>query len=73
MHKHNLGQALKLQSTVVTLNIIRSRFENLINSFPSPKNVSVQVWWRKTHWFRRQSSEKADFTVFLRMVTLKMR
>ena len=26
---------------------------------------------QKNHWFRRQSSEKAEFTVFLRMMTLK--
>ena len=24
----------------------------------------LQVWWRKAHWFRTQSSEKAEFTVF---------
>ena len=38
----------------------------------------MQVWWRKTHWFRRQSSEKADFTFFKdgdlkNEVTLKIR
>ena len=63
MHKHNFGQTLKLQSAVVTVNI-RSRLLNLINSFLSPNNVSVQVWCRKTHWFTRQSSEKAKLTVF---------
>ena len=43
------------------------------NSFPSPNKVSKQVWWRKTYWFRRQSSEKVDFTDFLRMMNLKIR
>ena len=43
--------------------------QNLINSFLSLNNVSMQVRWRKTHWFRKQSSEKADFIVFLRMMT----
>ena len=43
-----------------------------VNKSQSSNNASMQFWWRKAHWFRRQSSEKADFTV-LRMVTLKMR
>ena len=63
MHKHNFGQTLKLQSAGVTMNI-RSRSLNLINLFLSPNNESMQVWCRKPHWFRRQSSEKAELTVF---------
>ena len=35
-------------------------------------NVSMQVWWRKPHWFGRQSSEKVDFT-FIKLMALKMR
>ena len=64
MHKHNFDQTLKLQSDVVTLNI-RSCHQNIIDSFLFPKNVSMQVWWRSTQWFRRQSSEKGDFTDFI--------
>ena len=63
MHKHNFGQALKLQGAVGTVNI-RSRSLKIINSFLSPNNVSMQVWCRKPPWFRRQSSKKAEFTVF---------
>ena len=47
MHKHNFGQAFKLESIVVTLHISSQGHENLINSFLSPNNVSLQVWWRK--------------------------
>ena len=36
----------------------------LINSLLFPSHVSMQVCWRKPHWFRRQRSENADFTVF---------
>ena len=59
MHKHNFGQTLKLQSAVATIDI-RSR--SSIHSFLTPNNVSMQIWWRKSHWFRSKSSEKADFT-----------
>ena len=38
----------------------------VINSLCLQKKVPMQVWWRSTQWFRRQSSEKADFTVFIR-------
>ena len=52
--------------------------QNLSISFLLPNNVSMQVWWRKPNWFRRQSSEKAKFTVFkdgdlANEVTLKVR
>ena len=30
----------------------------------------MQVWWRSSHWFRRQSLEKTDFT-FLNVGDLK--
>ena len=80
MHKRNFGQTLKLQSAVVTVNISamvtinkRSRSLNLINSFLSPNNVSMQVWCRKPHWFRRQSLQKAEFTVFFKDDDLEMR
>ena len=73
MHKHNFGQTLKIQSAVVTLNILGQCHQNLINSFLSANNVSMQVWCRKIHWFRRQSSEKADFTYHDNEVTLKTR
>ena len=69
MHKHNFGEILKLQSAVVNVNI-RSRSLKSNNSFLSPNNVSMQVWCSKAHWLRGQSSEKAEFTVFLRMKTL---
>ena len=61
---------VKLSIAVVAVNI-RSRSLKS-NSFLSPNNVSMQVWCRKAHWFRRQSSEKAEFTgFFLRMMTFK--
>ena len=70
MHNHNFGQTLKLQNAVVIMNI-RSRSLKS-NCFLSPNNVSLQVWCRKTHWLRRQRSEKVEFTVFfLRMMTWK--
>ena len=56
MHKHS--QTLKFRSAVVTVNN-RSRSLN-----SSPNNVSMRVWCRKSHWFRKQSSEKAEFTFF---------
>ena len=37
---------------------------NLVYSFLSVNNVSMQVWCRKFHLFRRQSSEKADLQFF---------
>ena len=71
MYKHNFGQTFNLQSAVVTVNI-RSRLLKS-NSFLSPNNVSKQVWCRKAHWFRRQSSEKAEFTFFFLNDDLEMR
>ena len=32
--------------------------QNRIISFPPPNNMSVQVWSKSTHWFRRQSVDK---------------
>ena len=59
MHIHNFGQTLKIQNTVVTLNIrSRSSKSTYLNT------VSMQGWCSKIHWFRRQSSEKAEITVF---------
>ena len=72
MHKHNFGQTLKIQSAVVTLNI-RSRSLISNSLFLSANIVSMQVWCRKIHLFRRQSSGNGWFTVFLRMVTIIMR
>ena len=64
MLKHNFGQTVKLQSDLVIVNI-RSRSLKYINSFLSSNNVSIQVWCKKNpYWFRRQSSKKAEFTVF---------
>ena len=66
----------KIQSAVVTLNM-RSRSLKS-NSFLSANNVSMQVWCRKTHWFRTEL-RKAYFTVFFKdedhdnEVTLKTR
>ena len=38
--------------------------QNLIISFPCLSGVSVQVWSKFTNWFRRQSADKPQFTVF---------
>ena len=40
--------------------------KHLINSFLLPNNVYMRVWWRKSHWLRKQSSKKAEFTVFFK-------
>ena len=66
MHKHNFGQTLKIQSAVVTLNI-RSRSLTL---FYLQTMFQCKFGEEK---IRRQSSEKTDFTVCLRMVTMIMR
>ena len=57
-------QTLKLQSAVVTVNIKSMSFKCIHSFLLSQNNVSMQVWCIKPHWFRRQSSEKAEFTVF---------
>ena len=36
-------------------------FVILINSFPFPDGVSVQVWSKSNNWFRRQSADNAHF------------
>ena len=74
MHKHNFSQTLKLheQSAVVTVNI-RSRS---LKSKSLSKQITCTCIYlckfgaEKNLWLRRQSSEKAEFTVFLRMMIL---
>ena len=63
MHKHNFGQTLKLQCFgyhEYKVKVIKIK----LTLFLSPNNVSMQVWCRQTHWFRRQTLENAEFTVF---------
>ena len=72
MHRH-FGQTLKSQCAVVTVNI-RSRSLKSNEFFSVSKQcISTQVWCRKTHWFRRQSSEKFDFTVLKIMTEIRSR
>ena len=66
MHKHNLGQTLKSQSSVATLNI-RSMSSNLINAFPSP------MYLCKFGGENPTGSEDRNQKSFLRMITLKIR
>ena len=55
MHKHNAGVTLKIRS--------RSSEANQLSS--PPTYVSIQVWSKSIHWFRRYCAEMADFTVFI--------
>ena len=60
---HHLVQAIGCRQAFVESNFdiksagvtfkMRSRSPNLITSFLSPSNVSVQVWWKSTDWLRR--------------------
>ena len=65
MHKHNFGQTLKLQSAVGTVNI-RSRSLKSNSLFSASKQITCiyASLVQKKNWFRRQSSEKAEFAVF---------
>ena len=47
--------------------------QNLINSFPLPNNVSMQVWSKSIQWFRRQPTESIYWTFQSDAVTLKIR
>ena len=59
--KQNFGQNWTFRSATVTLKIRSMSPEPHQLSLPSPNNVSVQVWSKSTHWFRRYGVEKADF------------
>ena len=48
MLTHKLGQTFKLLSYVVTMKTRLSSL-NLINSFLSPNNISMQIWCRKPY------------------------
>ena len=45
----------------------------LISSFHSINNLSIQVWLKSTHWFRRKYTKKADFYILYWIVAFKSR
>ena len=46
---------------------------NLINSSPSPNNVSMRVWSKSIHWFRKWRTETIFWTLQSASVTLEIR
>ena len=47
--------------------------QNLISFLPSPSDVSVPVWFKSIHTFRRYGADKAFFNTLWPPVTLKIR
>ena len=72
MLKSYFGRNLTCQSAGVTLKIGQGH-QNLINSYPPPSSVSMQVLSKFTNWFRRWYTKMADFYSLYSMLTLKSR